>query len=322
MEASTLVSMVEIAESNSLSPTAPQPTTTSALQEKLLERFRSIYCKVAAGLLLSVAAGDARSEDMVEPPNQNPERRFFVAGGGHLPENVHRKFVEMAGGRNGRVLVVPTASQAAKDDKNIDSYWKWQHEVQSATLMHADDTETADRDEFVSELNDATALWFNGGDQGDLVDRYRNTRFHKELLKFSERGGLIGGTSAGASAMSSIMIRKGDFTAELDQGFGLVPWAVIDQHHLRKGRLERLLGVSKKHPDQLCIGIKDRTAVILNWTVKNVTATVVGEGDVRFFRDQKEQKILHDGETFDFSTGETFFGQRKAGSLDTTVGAP
>lgn len=296
--------MVELAKSNCLSPKAPEPIPISTPHKELLEMFRSMYCKVAAGLLLAASASTARSEDVTETAPHFPERRFVIAGGGHLPDKVHRRFVEMAGGRNANVKVVSTASKDASHDKNIDSYWKWKHEVKSATLMHAEDSEEADKDEFVDEFGDATALWFNGGDQGDLLDRYRNTKFHRALLKFSEEGGLIGGTSAGASALSRLMIRKGDFVAELDEGFGLVPW-VIDQHHLRRGRLERLLGISKKHPNELCIGIKDQTAVIFNWTAKRVTATIIGDGDVRFILDQKERSVLTDGETIDLGSMRT-----------------
>ncbi len=293
--------MVEITKSNTLSLEASEPIITSAPQPKLSEKFRHMYCKIAAGVLLAISANVARSEDLLEAVSETPPRRFLIGGGGHLPEAVHRKFVKMAGGKQGKVLVCPSASKDAKHDKNIDSYWKWQHEVGKAKIIHADEAEEADKDEFVEDLNDATAVWLNGGDQGDLVDLYRNTKFHKALQKFSERGGLIGGSSAGASAMSKLMIRKGLFEAELDEGFGFVPWAVIDQHHLREGRAERLLGVSKKHPQQLCFGIKDRTALILNWTAHKVIATVIGDEDVRILRDQQELKVLKDGDTIDLA---------------------
>ena len=285
--------MQEITKRNPLVSEAPEPNPSYV--DAASHSRRDFTRMILAGLFLR-GSRFSRADD---PPETAPEiasRKFVIGGGGHLPEPIHRKFVEMAGGKKAKVLVVSSASEDAKNDRNIGSYWKWGHEVGIAKLMHAEEPEEADQDEFVDDLNDATAVWFGGGKQEILVKRYRDTRFLKELHKFSERGGIIGGSSAGAAALSKIMIVKGSPVPELGDGFGFVPWAVFDQHHTRAGRIERLLAVTEKHPKPLGFGIEDRTAVILECTADKVIAIVMGEGNVRFCQNGKVLKIAQDGE--------------------------
>src|SRR5205807_1005546 len=99
----------------------------------------------------------------------------------------------------------------------------------------------------------------------------------KELRKVLARGGVIGGTSAGASAMSSLMIIGGNPDAQVGTGFGLLGDVVIDQHFQNRNRLKRLQNVLSKNVHYLGLGIDEQTAVV----VKGQTATVVGNANVR-----------------------------------------
>jgi cyanophycinase len=91
------------------------------------------------------------------------------------------------------------------------------------------------------------------------------------------RGGVVGGTSAGAAVMSEVMIRGGNRVAEVGTGFGLLPGVVVDQHFSQRDRLPRLQGVLTKYPDLLGLGIDEETAVV----VRGQGLTVLGNHQVR-----------------------------------------
>src|SRR5271166_3944074 len=93
---------------------------------------------------------------------------------------------------------------------------------------------------------------------------------------FLGRGGVIGGTSAGAAVMSTLMIVGGSVDAEVGTVFGLLTGVVIDQHFHNRNRLRRLFGVLAKHPECPGVGIDEETALV----VKGTAATVEGNGNV------------------------------------------
>jgi cyanophycinase len=99
------------------------------------------------------------------------------------------------------------------------------------------------------------------------------------LHKVVARGGVIGGTSAGASAMSAVMIVSGNPEAKVGPGFGfvLVEDVVIDQHFQNRNRLKRLQGILTRHTNYLVLGIDEETAVV----IQGRTATVIGKANVR-----------------------------------------
>src|SRR5947199_391945 len=78
---------------------------------------------------------------------------------------------------------------------------------------------------------------------------------------------------AGAAVMSKLMIANGPIIAKLGEGFGFIPGIVVDQHFLKRNRVNRLLDVLGKHPGWAGLGIDEQTAVI----AQGRTMTVVGE---------------------------------------------
>jgi cyanophycinase len=122
-------------------------------------------------------------------------------------------------------------------------------------------------------LRDATAVWISGGDQCRLTSIYGGTAVERELARLIRRGGVVGGTSAGASAVCVVMMAGAGKTA---RGLGLIVNAIIDQHFTNRSRLGRLLDVLHRHPGQTGIGIDEETAVVL----RGADATVLGNGTV------------------------------------------
>src|SRR5205085_1949334 len=83
---------------------------------------------------------------------------------------------------------------------------------------------------------------------------YRGTRLEDELHKVLDRGGVIGGTSAGAAVMSKLMIGGGTVIARVEPGFGFLPGGIIDPHFLKRNRAHRLLQALPKNPGWLALG--------------------------------------------------------------------
>jgi cyanophycinase len=228
---------------------------------------------------------------------------LVIVGGGELPDSVRNRFLELAGGKQARLVIIPTASEEADKLPLMESvpFWKSQ-DVASVEFLHTRDPRHANDPAFVEPLTRATGVWMSGGDQSRLLEPYHGTLVEKELQNLLARGGVIGGTSAGASAMSAVMITGGDPAARVGIGFGLLPGVVIDQHFQNRNRLKRLLGVLATHPDCTGVGIDEQTAVV----VQGHMLTVVGNANVRLcppdsYLDASQVKVLAAGDHADLA---------------------
>lgn len=201
---------------------------------------------------------------------------LVLGGGGSLPEEAYDEFVRLAGGEKAELVLIPSAYQYndAAHVRRVFNGW-FAYDVASFQFFHTDDPKKADSTQFCRVLEKATGVWLGGGSQGRLVDLYGGRRVEKLLHRVLERGGVIGGTSAGASAQSKLMIRYSSTDgAVIDSGLGLTSRLVIDQHFSQRGRFPRLLGVIEEHPDQIGLGIDENTAVI----VQGNRLRVLGDG--------------------------------------------
>src|SRR5262245_26257423 len=199
---------------------------------------------------------------------------LVVVGGGKLPPLVAAKFLELAGGKKARLVVIPTASEIADKPQPSPSYLFWQSQgAASVELLHTRDRKRADDLNFIRPLESATGVWISGGNQSKLTEAYLGTAVLREMRKVLDRGGVIGGTSAGASVMSAVMVTGGTAKASLGSGFGFVPGIVIDQHFSNRNRQGRLLAALADHPDLVGLGIDESTAAIFQGT----TLGILGE---------------------------------------------
>ena len=201
---------------------------------------------------------------------------LLMVGGGKIPEAVRDRFVQLAGGKKARLVVIPTASTRYDMTQMSPSYTFWQSaDVSSVELLHTRNRQQADDPNFIRPLSHATGVWLAGGDQMRLTESYLHTAVLSELRKLVDRGGVVGGTSAGASVMSSLMITGGKERAELGTGFGLLPDVVVDQHFTNRNRMGRLLGILAEHPDKVGLGIDEQTAAVF----QGPTMSIVGEAN-------------------------------------------
>jgi cyanophycinase len=254
-------------------------------------------------MLLFVAAGftgAAGAAPVVEPAGE-VAGALVIHGGGNLSDPVRNRFVELAGGAQARLVIVPTASADADnaDPSTILEPWKKQG-VASAVVLHTRSRDEADAPAFVKPLMEATGVWLGDGDQTRLTAAYRDTAVERELHRLLGRGGVIGGTSAGAAVMTRVMIGAGNPDGQAAQGFGLLPGMIVDQHFLRGNRVDRLLAVLGKHPGLAGLGIDEQTAVV----VKGRRLTVLGDSYAVACLPASSTRpvslrVLHAGETAD-----------------------
>lgn len=256
------------------------------------------------GILLGFLPAVAAEPKVETPPSDAAsagQGSLVIVGGGGLPDSIRDRFVQLAGGKKGRLVVIPTATEWADDARihRIHAYWE-KMGVGSVKMLHTRDPEHANDPAFVKPLKEATAAWMSGGVQSRLARAYRGTAVEKELRHLLARGGVIGGTSAGAAVMSAVMITGGNPRARVGQGFGLLPDVVIDPHFRNRKRQQRLLGVLANYPRCLGLGIDSQTAVV----VRGQTFRVLGKANVSIClppseRDKGSLKLLKSGEVGD-----------------------
>ncbi|MDX1492592.1 MAG: cyanophycinase [Longimicrobiales bacterium] len=205
---------------------------------------------------------------------------IIAAGGGRLDPLVYQRFVELAGGADARIVLIPTAGTAYGSHDGWTAIERLREAgVQHLEVLHTRSHSVADLEAFAAPLERATGVWFSGGHQWRLVDVYLGTETHRELEELLARGGVIGGTSAGASALASFLLRGGEFNGEIiaterAEGFGFLRNVALDQHLLQRGRENEMFEVLRREPHLLGIGLNEGAAIV----VAGDMARVVGGG--------------------------------------------
>lgn len=259
-----LKSLVPVHQNLDRSPVLPQ----------LEECNRRIFNKFLAGVMLlgglSTVYADEEVKNISTSSENSPKGSLLIGGGGELSQETNDRFVELAGGDKGRIVVVPTASVYADDpDQTVDMYWDGKDKVASAILLHTRSRIKANCPDFVRPLKTATGVWISGGQQSLLADAYVGTLVEEELDNVLKRDGVVGGTSAGAAVLSPVMIRGGNPIPILGRGFQFLKQLVdrnciIDMHFDTRNRIHRLLHALGLHPESVGLGIGWGAALLVN----------------------------------------------------------
>ena len=225
-------------------------------------------------LVLAAAILPAQTPSAIDPAGLPGAR--ILGGGGKLPDSVYARFFELAGGDKARIVLIPTAGakadEPAERDKTLTT-WREKHPGCQCEVFHTRNRDEADDEAFCAPLRAATGVWFGGGVQKRLADAYVGTRVEQELQALLARGGVVGGTSAGTAIQTHTMIQEGKDPPVVAQGFDFVPFAVSDQHFLKRERLPRLLQVLQSHEGHFGIGVDENTAV----EIRGRELTVLGD---------------------------------------------
>jgi len=219
-------------------------------------------------------------------PAQPIRGALVIHGGGQLPDTVAKHFFDLAGKSKAKLVVIPTASSSAEDGHDtIKASWK-QRGIDSVTVLHTTDRKTANSEKFIKPITQATAVWISGGLQSRLEKAYVGTAAQRALHKLLDRGGVIGGSSAGAAIMTQVMIRQGNPVPVIGRGLGLLPNGIVDQHFLARKRQARLTTAIDKHAGLVGYGIDESTAMV----VRGRSIYVIGKSTVSVFLGKSENR--------------------------------
>lgn len=186
-------------------------------------------------------------------------------------------------------------------------------------------------------LEGATGVFFTGGDQLKITSQIGDTPFYSRVQEIYEGGGVIAGTSAGASAMSETMMVTGAADESyrikssllMAPGLGLARDMLIDQHFSERGRMARLIGAVSQNPRVLGVGIDEDTAIVVRrereFQVLGAGAAYVVDGSRSTYSNIGEDEadrtlsshniivhMLSQGDTFDLTTRSPRRGAAKA----------
>jgi cyanophycinase len=279
---------------------------------------------IAAAALLLVAASTPRAQQSAtaEAPEYGPAKgALVIVGGGNLTgSGISEKFIELAGGPDGHFVIVPTAggnrsadgSLIAYDEQKIIAPWV-KLGLKHVRMLHTHDPKVADTEAFAGVLRDANAVWFNGGRQWNIVDSYANTLTYREFHNVLERGGVIGGSSAGATIQGDYLVRGAVSGSDVmmtpepnhERAFRFLRRSAIDQHINTRNRWDDLIPVIKKWPDLLGIGLSEATAIIVKGDRFEVMGAwkVAVHDNTRLFQPwEKPYFVLSAGDVYNMKT--------------------
>ena len=215
-----------------------------------------------------------------EAPEYGPAKgTLLIIGGGNLNgSGIYEQFIELAGGKDKKFVIVPTAGGNKNADGSLriykeDEVLKPFRELglTNAVMLHTHDPKVANTEEFAKTLRDANAVWFIGGRQWNIWDSYGDTLTQREFEKVLERGGVIAGTSAGATIQGQFLVRGAIKSADImiapepehHSGFAFLKRSAIDQHINTRNRWDDLIPLIKQFPNLLGIGLSEKTSIIV-----------------------------------------------------------
>jgi cyanophycinase len=213
---------------------------------------------------------------------------LVVIGGGEdrkRDKKILSRFIELAGGTDAKIAVLTAASKVPEDMWNIYDEAFGDLGVRTRIPIHARSRADANDPHLAEEVISADGIFMTGGDQKRLLAMIGGTALDEAMHRaFKERNACIGGTSAGASAMSGHMLaegkaelRPGKGPVNLAAGLGFLQRVVIDQHFSERQRLARLLTAVAHNPYLLGVGIDEDTALVIE---RGAGIEVLGEGAV------------------------------------------
>jgi cyanophycinase len=201
-----------------------------------------------------------------------PAKGTLIIVGGHEDKENEKLILRLIADRvgSGKLVVATVASQVP--DEVWHDYEPLFHALGVKKVVHLDveSREEAKSPEKVKLLDDAAGIFFTGGDQLKLTSQLGDSPIYERLREIYKEGGLVAGTSAGASVVCETMLVGGageeshrvGTSLRMAPGFGLIPGVIIDQHFAQRGRIGRLVAAVAQNPRMLGIGIDEDTAIV------------------------------------------------------------
>jgi len=228
---------------------------------------------------------------------------LLIIGGVQTPE-IEKKFVELAGGPDARIIIIPNAGSEPKLNSEIEQKTFTNLGAKADYILFT--RETADDESNLKKMEWANAVFFTGGDQTDLTRDMLGTKLLQKVFEIYNNGGTVGGTSAGAAVMSEVMITGNELinkdssksfvtiekgNVETKKGFGFLKTVIIDQHFLKRKRHNRTISALIEHPNLLGVAIDESTSIIVN---PDDTFEVFGNNQVLVYDPTNAKNIRED----------------------------
>lgn len=237
--------------------------------------------------------------------SSGPQKGALVITGGDFGTGVVQRFVSLAGGPDANFVYIPTAASSLKlpsgfiyDPPNSDTpaanTREFEQElckffgVKHVTVLHTRSRNTADSTRFVEPLRRANGVWLSSGNAGRLAAAYLDTLTQREIEAVLNRGGVVGGNSAGAIIQGSYIVRGRPDKPLLmakghERGFGFLKNVAINPHLTEQKRDAELVNVVDAYPELLGIGLDEKAAIV----VQRDQFEVIGEGRVAIYDNKK-----------------------------------
>ncbi len=232
----------------------------------------------------------AKSEWPPKKPGEPrvPKGTLVIVGGGGMTKEIANAFIDAGGGDDGHFVVLPISMP---DPINITAEEESMHRMglKNVTVIPYREKSQLEDPKVIESLKKATGIWFGGGRQWNFVDAYEGTKLPALFKDVLNRGGVIGGSSAGATIIGDYMVRGAPAGPTLmmcegyEQAMGFLPGVAIDQHFSARNRFKDMTGLMSTYPQFLGIGLDEATAIV----VKGSIAEVLGRGNAHFYDSKK-----------------------------------
>lgn len=256
------------------------------------ERVEALNPQGIEDLTLWRRAAVARTQPAFPPerpgvPNV-PHGALVIVGGGGMPEDVTKKFIELAGGPDAPIVVLPTSMPDPLPLDTGNSFFT-RYGAKRVKVLNARQKHEVEAPENLAALREAKAIWFGGGRQWRFVDAYEGTAAYELIHDVLRRGGVIGGSSAGATIQGEYLVRGSPHGPHVmmcegyEQGFAFLPGVAIDQHFAQRKRFADMTAFMRAYPQYLGLGLDEATAIV----VQGELATVMGRGQLHVYDRQR-----------------------------------
>jgi cyanophycinase len=210
--------------------------------------------------------------------SQGPENGTLLVIGGAASEIFYEKFKELVGGADAPIVVIPTA--ISSDILSQEDLERFRNSFEkrgftNVTVLHTRNPKEANSKRFTKPIRKAKGIWFSGGRQWRHADSYLNTLAHKAFFELLDRGGVIAGSSAGATIQGSYLAR-GDtrmntiMMGDHEEGLAFISNVAIDQHLFARNRQFDMFEILENRPELLGIGLDEDTGIIVEGDVFSV----------------------------------------------------
>jgi len=270
-------------------------------------------------MLLTLAWSTPSYSQYKDVVSHGPAKGTLLVIGGAASDIFYDKFMELVGGADAPIVVIPTAMTSDKlTSEDLDRFKRsfTERGFKNVTVLHTRERDVANSKAFTKAIKKAAGVWFSGGRQWRHADSYLNTRTQEAFFKLLDRGGVIAGSSAGATIQGSYLAR-GDtkkntiMMGDHEVGLGFITSVAIDQHLFARNRQFDMFEILEKRPELLGIGLDEDTGIIVEgdqftvfgnsyvaiydgtrWSAERDTIYTLPEGSRDFY-------LLGEGEKYD-----------------------